>query len=320
MKPKQRFSMWVIGALAGAGGVLAAYHYGPKTARVDVPVSRARVADFTISVRARGEMRSLSSDIITAPQLAGLRIVKLTEAGTPVKGGDVVAEFENAPEEAAERRGQWKREFGKTVVRAPHDGIISILPDLRGTGAVGLAASPFKKGDRVWAGAAIAELSDPAKMQLEFKLEEVDRGKVQLKQPVKVRVDAMPERELLAKLDWISPIASIAFKGLGLTEKTFLAHAALQKTDKGLKPGMPGSAEIVIENRPGQLLIPVRAGMTQDGRPAVYLQTGDEFIVRAIEVGKRNDTDLVVLKGLKEGDAVALEDPAATVKRVRKPQ
>jgi len=224
-----------------------------------------------------------------------------------------VAEFEYAPERS-------KREFGKTVVRAPHDGIVSILPDLRGTGAVGLAPSPFKKGDRVWAGAAIAELSDPAKMQLEFKLEEVDRGKVQLKQPVKVRVDALPDREFIAKLDWISPIASIAFKGLGLTERTFLAHAALQKTDERLKPGMPGSAEIVIENHAGQLLIPVRAGMTQDGKPAVYLQTGDEFIVRAIEVGKRNDTDLVVLTGLKEGDAVALEDPAASVKRVRKLQ
>jgi multidrug efflux pump subunit AcrA (membrane-fusion protein) len=319
-KPKRRLGMWAISALAGAGGVLAAYHYGPKTAKVDVPVTRARVADFAIGVRAKGEIRSVSSDIIVAPQAPGLRLVKVAESGRPVKGGDVVVEFDNAPEDVGGRGKRSSREFDKTVVRAPHDGIVSILPNFRGSGTVDSAPPLFKPGDRVWAGAAIAEIADSSKIRLEFKLEEVDRGKVQLKQPVKVRVDAIPDREFPAKLDWISPIASIAFKGMGLTEKTFLAHATLQRADGRLKPGMPGSAEIVIESHPGQLLIPVRASFTQDGKPTVYLQTGDEFIPRPIEVGRRNDTDLVVLNGLKEGDKVSLEDPAVTAKRARKLQ
>jgi multidrug efflux pump subunit AcrA (membrane-fusion protein) len=339
-KLKQRLSMWAISALVGAGGMLAAYHYGPKTAKVDVPVTRARVADFAIGVRAKGEIRSVSSDIIVAPQAPGLRLVQVAETGKAVKGGDVVVEFDNATEDVAGRGKRSSREFDKTIVRAPHDGIVSILPNFRASGTVDSAPPIFKPGDRVWAGAAIAEIADSSKIRLEFKLEEVDRGKVQLKQSVKVRVDAIPDREFPARLDWISPIASIAFKGMGLTEKTFLAHATLQKidgqkidgqkvdgqkvdgqkVDGRLKPGMPGSAEIVIESHPGQLLIPVRASFTQDGKPTVYLQMGDEFIPRPIEVGRRNDTDLVVLNGLKEGDKVSLEDPAVTAKRARKLQ
>ena len=33
------------------------------------------------------------------------------------------------------------------------------------------------------------------------------------------------------------------------------------------------------------------------------MQQGEEFVIRPIEVGKRNDTDMIVLKGLREGEA-----------------
>ena len=36
-----------------------------------------------------------------------------------------------------------------------------------------------------------------------------------------------------------------------------------------------------------------------NGKPAVYVQQGTEFIMRQIEVGKRNDADIVVLNGLQ---------------------
>ena len=52
-------------------------------------------------------------------------------------------------------------------------------------------------------------------MRIELKLEEVDRGKLKLGQPVKIRVDAIPEKEFTAELDWISPIAALIFKGVG---------------------------------------------------------------------------------------------------------
>jgi hypothetical protein len=54
------------------------------------------------------------------------------------------------------------------------------------------------------------------------------------------------------------------------------------------------------------------------GKPAVYIQRGKDFEIRPIEVGKRNDTDMVVLKGIREGEQVALENPIEAAKRAKK--
>jgi multidrug efflux pump subunit AcrA (membrane-fusion protein) len=195
---------------------------------------------------------------------------------------------------------------------------VNILPNFRSSGSFGSSPPPFKEGDRAWTGAAIAEIPDLSQMRLELKLEEVDRGKIKLGQNIKVRVDAIPEKEFFAELDWISPIATVVWKGMGLTEKTFPARATMKNLDPRLRPGMTGSAEIVLESQPNSLLIPARASFLHNGKPAVYVQNGQEFAIRTIEVGKRNDADIVVLKGLKAGDIVALENPLEAAKKARK--
>ena len=85
--------------------------------------------------------------------------------------------------------------LSKMVMRAPNDGIVNILPNFRAGGSFGQSPPPFKEGDRVWTGAAIAEIPDRSEMRVELKLEEVDRGKLKLGQAVRVRVDAVPEKE-----------------------------------------------------------------------------------------------------------------------------
>jgi hypothetical protein len=50
----------------------------------------------------------------------------------------------------------------------------------------------------------------------------------------------------------------------------------------------------------------------------VYVQKGQQFLTRMIEVGRRNEEDLVVLRGLKEGELVTLESPAEAAKRAKK--
>jgi hypothetical protein len=65
-------------------------------------------------------------------------------------------------------------------------------------------------------------------------------------------------------------------------------------------------------------MIPVRASFMHQGKPAVYVQRGQQFEIRHIEVGKRNDTDMVVLSGVREGEVVALENPIEAAKKAKK--
>lgn len=429
VKPKQRIGQaglrrkriitWsIVGVLVAAGGATA-WYYNSQPAEVEVPVAKVRKAEFVIAVKTRGEIRSVNSMFLTAPQVPDPRIVRIAESGRPVKKGDVVIEFDAAQQEQNllernttvrtvdseivqtkashrivdeqdgmnkmtaeynlerskldaskaevvsaiegaksridvgtsegdlsvvktvigahkttqqadldrldQRKDKTVRDvdrakgyLSKMVLRSPQDGIVNILPNFRAQGSFGAAPPPFKEGDRAWTGAAIAEIPDLSNMRIELKLEEVDRGRLQLNQPVKVRVDAIADRELDAQLDWISPIAAVNYRGMGSSEKNFPARATLKKLDERLRPGMSATAEIVIESQPGTLLIPVRASFTHNGKPAVYVQKGKEFAIRPIVVGKRNETDMVVVSGLREGEIVALENPIEAARRAKK--
>src|SRR2546422_7723162 len=390
---KSKIAGWIAMALACGGAGLAAYRL-TGTTEVDVPVAKVRRADFVISVRTRGEIKSTRSVILSAPPVPDTRIVKLTESGRAVRKGEVVVEFDAAQQEQnllertttvrtadseivqtkathtidneadamnlmtaqynvqrakleaskaeivsaiegaknriqvgvsegeqkqvetsidarkvshtadLERLDQKKDKtlrdvqqakgyLSKMVILAPIDGIVNVLPNFRAGGSFGQSPPPFKEGDRAWTGAAIAEIPDLSEMRVELKLEEVDRGKLKLGQSVRVRVDAIPEKEFMAEMDWISPIAQLVFRTFP-PEKLFPARATLKNLDARLRPGMSATAEIIVEKQPNVLLIPARASFMLNGKPAVYVQKGQQFLTRAIDVGKRNDEDLVV--------------------------
>jgi len=227
-------------------------------------------------------------------------------------------------EKLEERKDKTQRDLdrvkgylSKMVIYAPIDGIVNTLPNFRASGSWGSKPPPFKEGDTAWTGAGIAEIPDLSEMRIELNLEEVERGKLHLGQLIRVRVDSIPDREFEADLEWVSPIAEQQFRGSGSSEKTFPARATLKQLDDRLRPGMSATAEVIIESMPDVLMIPERASFVHNGKPAVYVQMGKEFEIREIEVGQRNDDELVVLSGLNEGEIVALEDPAEAAQRAK---
>ena len=72
-------------------------------------------------------------------------------------------------------------------------------------------------------------------MRIELKLDEVDRGKLQLSQKVRIRVDAVPDKDFTAELDWISPIAFSGSVWRG-PRKSFPARATLKTARSGCAP------------------------------------------------------------------------------------
>ncbi len=162
-----------------------------------------------------------------------------------------------------------------------------------------------------------ADASGQPGLGFDLSVEEVDRGKVRVGQPVNIRLDAIRNREFRGKLVWIGNIAG-ADNGDGDTPKLFPARAAVEGADRRLQEGMTGSADIVVEVIPQQVLIPTQASFLSNGQPAVYVQKGHEFELHAIEAGRRNDTEMAVKRGLSPGDRVALKDPTEVARRARK--
>jgi multidrug efflux pump subunit AcrA (membrane-fusion protein) len=89
---------WILGLGLCGGGVVAAYKY-TGTTEVEVAVARVRTLMMKSPRRTRGDIKSARSLILKAPQVPGLRIVKLAPAGRPVKKGDVVVEFDGSQQD-----------------------------------------------------------------------------------------------------------------------------------------------------------------------------------------------------------------------------
>ena len=68
---------------------------------------------------------------------------------------------------------------------------------------------------------------------IELKLEEVDRGRLKIGEMARIRVDAIPEKEFTAALDWISPIASVNFRGPWMQEEPGPAAPARHERYRG---------------------------------------------------------------------------------------
>ncbi len=100
---RQRLAVWsAVAAVCAAAGYAFLHYTG--TTEVDVAVARVRRGDFVVSVKTRGEIRSVRSVVLTAPQVPDPRIVKLAETGRPIKKGDVVVEFDGVQQEQNHHR------------------------------------------------------------------------------------------------------------------------------------------------------------------------------------------------------------------------
>ena len=200
--------------------------------------------------------------------------------------------------------------LGSMILRAPTDGVVNILSNFRSGFSGGQQDPPFKEGDSVWTGAAIAEIPDLSSMRVEVKLDEVDRGKIKLGQIVKVRVDAIPDKEFEAVVDWISPIAALSFRGMGGpqgSDKLFPAYATLKSVDPRLRLGMSASVDI-HHRKPAQRAPDSPPGQFHPGREAQRLCADGRAVPRSARSrsARRNDEDIVVVNGLRgrgTGDA-----------------
>ena len=102
-----------------------------------------------------------------------------------------------------------ERQLNALKVTAPADGTVAILRNWRSGNWMN--PQDFKEGDRVWAGASIAELPDSSSMFGSARVDEIERGRLSLNQAATVRVEALPDKELKGHIATISALAKADF-------------------------------------------------------------------------------------------------------------
>ena len=166
-------------------------------------------------------------------------------------------------------------------------------------------AKPFKIGDNVWPGSAVAEIPNVESLRLKGKAEEIDRGRMNAGQDVRVILDPFPEKTFTGKVDRISPLTEQSWEWP--PTRSFRAFGTLGETDARLRPQMNGRMDIVVDRLPDAISVPSKAVFARDGKPVVLVPHSEGVRPINVEVLARNP-DEVAVKGIAAGTQVALVD------------
>ncbi len=203
-----------------------------------------------------------------------------------------------------------ERQLGGLQILAPVDGVVAIMPNWRSC----CPPPDFKPGDRAWPGQIIAEVPDLSTLRVTARLEEAERGRMQLGQRVLVRADAVPDKELIGKIGDISALARVDFSSWP-PQRNFDMIVQIDQMDPRLRPGMNTTVRVAVDRLGDAVLIPARAVFEKAGRSVAYVRRSrggwDE---RLVQIARRGTEQLVVRDGVQPGERVALKDPVPRLK------
>ena len=204
---------------------------------------------------------------------------------------------------------QAEHNMAALTLTSPTDGIITLLSNSRArTNLLGGSTPVFKEGDRAYSGAAIAEIPDLTTIQANAPVSEADRGRVQQGQPVSLNIEAVPDKAHIGRVQDISPLAKMDYSGYPVT-KNFDLTVQLENPDPRLRPGMTAGFRVEVERIPGSIVIPAEAVFLKNGQTVAYVFSNGVYSERPLTLARRGTGQVMVARGLKPGERIALKDP-----------
>ncbi len=269
-------------------------------ARYDLEVARLDASKGEIVSQIEGEEAKLK---------VGDAEQALREAETKLKSDRAQDEAtiegkKQASKKAAYDAQRAEQALASMTLKAPLYGAISLVPVWHNGGS-----GPFKAGERAWPGAPLAELPDATSLQVSARVDETERGRLALAQQVTIQLDAVGDRQFTGRVRRIGTIATPDFSGGWPFPRNFDLELSIDQTDPRLRPGMTAQAAVILERIPNSITIPAQASFLKSGQTVAYVWNKSRFEERPIQIEHRSRDRLLISRGLRAGEVVALKDP-----------
>lgn len=85
-----------------------------------------------------------------------------------------------------------------------------------------------------------------------------------------------------------------------------------------LRPGLLADAEVIVESLENVVYVPYQAVFDTPQGNVVYRWNGRALEAQPVELGKRSESQVVILSGLEAGDQIGLEPPGGSTARTKK--
>ena len=190
----------------------------------------------------------------------------------------------------------------ESIIRAPAGGIVLSRAVDPGDPVVPLTS--FQEGTEL---ATIAEMTD-----LIFKgtVDEIDVGKLELGVEARLKIGALPGREVVGRLTRIAPQAKEEDGA-----RLFQVEIELtRESEVVLRAGYSANADLIIREKRDVLVIPERLVKFEDDGARTFVevpaqQAGGEPVKTEIKTGLSDGMTIEVVSGLEQGDLLVERPP-----------
>lgn len=164
----------------------------------------------------------------------------------------------------------------------------------------------------VGGGTTMMTVSDLSRLFVMAAVDESDIGRLvetgRLGQSVVITTDSYPGRQFRGQVIQITPRGESEAKVV-----TFAVKIEVLDEDKNLLlPKMTADVEILADEKPDVLLVPLAAVRFEPGATLVDVQRGDGVEARAVRLGLNDGLQAEVLEGLTEGEQVRVGERSLT--------
>ena len=153
-------------------------------------------------------------------------------------------------------------------------------------------------------------LANTGSLVLHGTIGEGDVVKLKLSQVATITVDAVGTAKMTGRVTSLDPVATIA-SGVPV----YGIDVTIDLPNASVRPGMSGTANVIIASSPNTLVVPNLAVKTASGRRYLTLMKDGQQVDTDVTFGIANDTVTEVLTGVQEGDVVVLPQPRAVASR-----
>ncbi len=253
-----------------------------QAALTDLPADQAQVA-AALNQIAQGEvsLRQAQSNLITAQNNLQTLLDGPEDEDIRVAQAQV--------QQAQLSQLQAENNLRNAQLAATFDGVVSRLN--------------IKADQEAPVGLPAAVLTDLSRFRMTVLVDEIDVRQLAVGQPVRIRVDALPDTEIAGIVASISPTAQDV-GGVIAYEVTVIPDPV----DAPLRAGMSATAIITTAEVNDVVLLPNRFIQRDrdSGRAFVYRMIDGEPALQEVTLGLRNERESQILSGLDDGDEVAL--------------
>ncbi len=189
----------------------------------------------------------------------------------------------------------------KTILTAPHDGMVSESNNLV-VGAVVIGAQSINSGT------LLMRVSDTSILRVDVNLNEFAATRVELGREATITFDSIPSLTRKGKITFMAPFGTADAKVPDL--RIFPSQVAFSAGD-GVRPGISANVSVLVAREKKCVSVPVSGIFVEGNERIIYVKDENgEWDRRVVQLGLSDAGWTQVKKGVAPGETLSLVRPA----------